>query len=776
MMTKQTTKSAKNKIDRDKNKKFLTQNKIIITAALPYANGSIHIGHLLEYIQADIYARFMKLTGNDVLYICASDMHGTPIEINAKKAGIPPEKFVEKYWQEHQEDFASFLIGFDNYYKTHSPENKELAEWFFTTLNEKGFIFTKEIEQMYDAQAKQFLPDRFVKGTCPKCHAADQYSDGCENCGATYNPTDLGAPYSTLTNTKPILKKSTHYFFKLSSFAKELKQWISRSDIQPEIKHFIQQWLKEGLQDWCISRDAPYFGFEIPNAKKETGDRKYFYVWLDAPIGYISSTRNYCESADRQKEKQQKEKNSQKEKSQKKCDWKDYWYKGKVYHFIGKDIVYFHYLFWPAMLMAVGIPVPSLTTHGFITVDGKKMSKSRGTFFTAKDFLKLYDAEPLRFYYASHLDRKLVDVDVNFADFKAVTNNVLMGNVGNFCYRTLVFAGKNYGTIESIAAEKTVTTTITSLLAKVKENYLQQDFQSAVKNILKVADMGNAYFQKAEPWNTKESIKTQQAVGLCVNIARNIAIAIQPILPEFSRKIFEALGSEAEHGTLAWEQIGFTWKGNVNSIEKLVTKIEESSPGMVAGPGTVAGNGNEKKEKSTAGEKTAKTTTAKTKGAAIGKEVFPLHMRVGKIIKVQDHPNADSLYILTVNLGSKIGNRQVVAGIKKYFSKKELEGRKTVFCVNLKPAKLRGEVSEAMALMAEDEQHHLAFLDAGKADIGDEVQFAGLSSGSKEVTFEEFKTLKMIVSQGKVVFEGKPLRTASGDITVKGVQEGARIC
>ncbi|MEK6845960.1 MAG: methionine--tRNA ligase, partial [Nanoarchaeota archaeon] len=336
-----------------------------------------------------------------------------------------------EFWKEHQEDFANYLIKFDNYYKTHSPENKEISEYFYSTLKKKNLIYRKKVPVIYCPNCKRYLPDRYVKGVCPHCKAEEQYGDICEKCNKALKGIDLINPKCSLCGKPPIHKESEHYFFKLSALSDQLQKWYNDSTvgligIQLEVKNWLKEWFSKGLEDWCVSRDAPYFGFEIPDSEKETGDKKYFYVWLDAPIGYISSTKNYCDAHQDAK------------------NWEDYWNKGQVYHFIGKDIAYFHFLFWPAMLLAVGIPLPKLTVHGFITVNGEKMSKSRGTFFTAKDFLKLYNPEALRFYYASHLDRKLVDVDLSFTDLQSVINTVLVGNLGNFCYRVLTFAQKNY--------------------------------------------------------------------------------------------------------------------------------------------------------------------------------------------------------------------------------------------------------------------------------------------------------------------------------------------
>ncbi len=673
--------------------------KHIVTAALPYANGSIHIGHLLEYIQADIYSRFLKLTGHDALYICASDMHGTPIEINAKKAGILPEEFVEKYFKENQEDFKSFLIHFDNYYKTHSEENRELSEYFFKVLKEQNLIYLKEIEQMYDEEAKRFLPDRFIKGTCPKCDAEEQYGDGCEKCGAHYDTTELKNPYSTITNSAPILKSTKHYFFKLSSFSDKLSKWVETSDIQEEVKNWLRNWIKDGLKDWCISRDAPYFGFPIPNSEKEAGAKKFFYVWLDAPIGYISSTKNFTEN------------------------WKDYWYKGNVTHFLGKDIVYFHYLFWIAMFMGVGIPLPKLSTHGFITINGRKMSKSRGTFFTAKEFRALFHPEAIRFYYASHLDRKVSDVDLNLEDFQAVTNNVLWGNIGNFCNRTLTFANKNYGKIEQI--DESLKDEIILLLNQVKKDYTNLNFKSAVKTILQISDKGNQYFQSSEPWKDKES--KHAAVGFCVNLARNLSIVLQPILPELSQKVQTSLNES----NLNWNDLSFSWKGKVQPPDVLVDQIKELPK----------------------------------------KEIFPLNLKVGKIVEVEDHPNADSLYLLKVDFKDK--TKQVVAGLKKHFTKNQLLDQVAVFCTNLKPAKLRGELSEAMVLVAEEGE--LLSLLKINSDLGLEAQFDKIPNNKDQITYDDFKKLTLKVKNSQVIWNDKTLNVNGQPVKTETVPDGAQI-
>ncbi|MEK6899587.1 MAG: class I tRNA ligase family protein, partial [Nanoarchaeota archaeon] len=484
--------------------------------------------------------------------------------------------------------------------------------------------------------------------------------------------------------------------------------------LQKEVNNCLKDWLDKGLEDWCISRDAPYFGFEIPGSKKECGEVKYFYVWLDAPIGYISSTKNYCD------------KNSSKDHH---CRWEDYWKKGEVYHFIGNDISYFHFLFWPAMLMAMDIPLPKLTVHGFITVNGQKMSKSRGTFFTAKDFYKLYGAESLRFYYASHLQRNVVDVNLNLEEFQAVINNILVGKLGNFCYRTMTFAEKNYPLLPAAAENKAMTKKVLSLTEKIKKNYSEMDYQAAVKNIILVADIGNAYFQKTEPWKYKDDPKVQKAVSWCVNLARDLSILVGPILPEFSEKVSASLGEEK----LAWDDMDFSWKGKINKVKLLVNKLETSKQ----------------------------------------EAVFPLQLTVGKILEVNDHPNADSLYLLKVDLG-QFGKRQVVAGLKKYFSKSDLSGRKAVFVANMKPAKLRGEMSEAMVLAADD-GNKVSILEAQKQSPGDEVHFEGTKNSREQITFEEFMKTVMEVRSGEVWWEGKKLVGDLEEIKVHGVNDGAKV-
>ncbi|MDO8481343.1 MAG: methionine--tRNA ligase [Nanoarchaeota archaeon] len=532
--------------------------RILVTSALPYANGPIHIGHLVEYIQTDIFVRFLKLIGKDVIYCCADDTHGTPIQIKAEQLGITPEQLIADTYKDHFEDFTSFGVAFDSYYTTNSPENKAFADKIFLTLKEKGFIYTKDVENFYDLKAKRFLPDRYVKGECPKCTAKDQYGDVCEKCNATYKPTDLVNPYSTLTKETPVLKSSLHYFFKLSSLSNELKGWLNENkNLQPEIVNSVSQWINEGLQDWDISRDGPYFGFKIPGE-----ENKYYYVWLDAPIGYIASTANYCKQHGRDAEK-------------------DYWKseESTILHFIGKDIIYFHFLFWPAMLIAAGYKTPdSINVHGFLTVNGEKMSKSRGTFLTAKDFLKTHNPEYLRFYYAKALTTRLADINLDFKDFQETVNNELVANIGNFCYRVLSFLERNFDSSFQDIEEDETFAEIIKLAEQVKQDYESLNLKKAVQGILEISSLGNKFFQDNEPWKLvkEDRARAQRIVGSCVNIVKILSVLLSPILPVYAKGIQSQLDLQPE-----WKDVNFNLKNHRISkpriiLEKMDAKEEST--------------------------------------------------------------------------------------------------------------------------------------------------------------------------------------------------------
>ncbi|MBW2963385.1 methionine--tRNA ligase [Candidatus Woesearchaeota archaeon] len=675
--------------------------KTLITSALLYANGDVHIGHLVEYIQTDIYSRFLKLIGEDAIYICASDMHGTPIEVNAQKAGIKPEEFANKFHKKNLAAFKKFLINFDNYYTTHSKENEELSNYFFDKMQKKGHIVKKKVEVIYCEKCQRDLPDRFVRGTCPQCGTASQYGDVCESCGITLKGTDLLDPKCSICGETPVTKDAEHYFFRLSNFTKKLTDWLNQNkNLQPEIKKHIFGWIEKGLEDWCISRSGPYFGFKIPGEKN-----LFFYVWLDAPIGYVSSTKNYTEK------------------------WRDYWQdKSRIIHVIGKDIIYFHFLFWPAMLMAVDFTLPDdIVVHGFLTVNSQKMSKSRGTFFTAEEFARLYNPEYLRFYYAKGLSKKMADLDLNFEDFKDTINNELVANIGNFTYRTLSFIDKNYGgKIEKIEQDQEFTKKVEHLIEHIKKSYQEFNFKEAVKNIMEISSLGNAYFQKNEPWKNKE--QAQPIVGLCANLVRNISILIKPILPNISKEIEK----QFKEKDLQWKDIDFKQKIKLGETKILINKIENLPHRLK----------------------------------------FPLTLKVAKITGVKDHPKADTLYILDIDL--KTEKRQIVAGLKKHYEKEILKGKHIIVCTNIKPAKIRGIESNGMLLAAED-GINVALLEAPKSAPGTPVTVEGYDSSDREITFEDFTKLDIRVVNKKVVWENSHFHTEKEDIEVENVQNNARI-
>ena len=496
----------------------LKSDRILVTSALIYANGPVHIGHMVEYIQTDIWVRFMKLAGHDVVYCGADDTHGAPIEINAEKQGVTPEEFIERWWREHKRDYDDYLVGFDSYYTTNSPENQMYTELIFDRLSDNGHIYTKEIELTYCENCERYLPDRYVKGTCPKCGAQDQYGDVCEKCNAAYDTIDLINPYCSICCNPPTRRNSLHYFFRLSSFSSWLDKWLNGNEnLQPEIRNQILSWVHEGLHDWCISRDGPYFGFRIPGEEK-----KYFYVWLDAPIGYIASTANYCRD--------------------KPCTADYYWQspEGTIIHFIGKDIIYFHLLFWPAVLHGAGFHVPdNVVVHGFLTVNGEKMSKSRGTFLTAEEFKEYLDPELLRYYYAANLSHTMSDIDLNLENLRSKINNELVANLANLFYRVLSFLNRYYDGRCSRGSDAKLLEEVNERCMAAKAHYTGFDFRDAVNEMLNIGSMGNKYFQDNKPWMLVKTDpeKGRKVLTDCVNIVKNLTILMKPIMPVFAEKI-----------------------------------------------------------------------------------------------------------------------------------------------------------------------------------------------------------------------------------------------
>ena len=532
--------------------------KILVTSALPYANGSIHLGHLVEYLQTDIWVRSQKMSGNTCYYICADDAHGTPIMLKAKELDVKPEELIQKTYQEHVKDFEDFGIKFDNYYTTHSEENREYSEFIYNSLKENGDIKSQEIEQFYDESAKMFLPDRYIKGICPKCGAEDQYGDACEECGATYSPTELKKPISIISNTKPSTKKTEHFFFKLSNYTDYLKKWMKRDSVQSEIQNKLEEWLKDGLADWDITRDKPYFGFNIPGY-----DDKYFYVWLDAPVGYIASFKNMCDK--------------------KNINFDEFWNHAsecELYHFIGKDIAYFHALFWPAMLEASNFRSPnSIYCHGFLTVDGEKMSKSRGTFFNARTYLNHLNPEYLRYYFASRLTNTIEDIDLNLSDFQARVNSDLVGKIINIGSRCARFINKDFG--NELASELNNNKLHDNIIENKNEiikNYEDRKYSANIRLITSLADEVNKYLDEEKPWvQIKDNNNRGHVQKVCtdgLNMFKVLAGYLKPIIPDCVDKIEKILQCES----LSWENIDNQLiSKKIDKFEPIINRIDSES-------------------------------------------------------------------------------------------------------------------------------------------------------------------------------------------------------
>jgi methionyl-tRNA synthetase len=532
--------------------------KILVTSALPYANGSIHLGHLVEYLQTDIWVRNQKMSGNTCYYICADDAHGTPIMLKAKELDVKPEELIQKTYQEHVKDFEDFGIEFDNYHTTHSEENREYSEFIYNSLKDNGDIKSQEIEQFYDESAKMFLPDRYIKGICPKCGAEDQYGDACEECGATYSPTELEKPISIISNTKPSTKKTEHFFFKLSNYTDYLKKWMKRDSVQSEIQNKLEEWLKDGLADWDITRDKPYFGFNIPGY-----DDKYFYVWLDAPVGYIASFKNMCDT--------------------KNINFDEFWNhesECELYHFIGKDIAYFHALFWPAMLEASNFRSPnSIYCHGFLTVDGEKMSKSRGTFFNARTYLNHLNPEYLRYYFASRLTNTIEDIDLNLSDFQARVNSDLVGKIINIGSRCARFINKDFG--NELASELNNNKLHDDIIENKNEiikNYEDRKYSANIRLITSLADEVNKYLDEEKPWvQIKDNNNRGHVQKVCtdgLNMFKVLAGYLKPIIPDCVDKIEKILQCES----LSWENIDNQLiSKKIDKFEPIINRIDSES-------------------------------------------------------------------------------------------------------------------------------------------------------------------------------------------------------
>jgi methionyl-tRNA synthetase len=648
-----------------------SKRNILVTSALPYANGPIHLGHLVEYIQTDIWARFQRLRDNTCYYVCADDAHGTPIMLRARQDGITPEELIAATQKEHETDFADFLIGFDNYYTTHSDENKTFAADIYLKLRDEGHIKTQTIKQAYDPEAEMFLPDRFIKGTCPKCGADDQYGDNCEVCGATYDPTELKNPISAVSGATPIEKDSEQYFFKLSDFSEMLQQWLKEGHVQSEVANKLDEWFEEGLKDWDISRNAPYWGFEIPDAPG-----KYFYVWMDAPMGYMASFKNLCDKND--------------------ISFDDYWAadsKNELYHFIGKDIARFHTLFWPAVLDGAGYRKPSAVfCHGFLTVNGQKMSKSRGTFIKARTYLEHLNPEYLRYYYTAKLSSGVDDIDLNLEDFMQRVNSDLVGKVVNIASRCAGFITKKFD--KQLSAELPDVDLYDDIVAageQIASHFENREYNKAVREIMAQADKANVYIDDNKPWVLiKEEGKEDEVQKICtqgLNMFRLLMTYLKPILPATAEKSETFLNTELKWSTIADPLLSH----GINKFKPLLTRIEKEQIDAI----TEASTENMPTEKITASGPLADDPIADE----INFDDFAkVDLRIAKIVKAEHVDGADKLLQLTLDLGGD--TRNVFAGIKSAYKPEDLEGKLTVMVANLAPRKMRFGLSEGMVLAA----------------------------------------------------------------------------
>jgi methionyl-tRNA synthetase len=683
-----------------------SSRKILVTSALPYANGSIHIGHLVEYIQTDIWVRFQKMRAHTCHYVCADDTHGTPIMLRAEQEGITPEALIERVHGEHFQDFSDFAIEFDNYHSTHSAENRELSQDIYRRLDKAGLITKRTIKQLYDPEKEMFLSDRFIKGGCPKCEEPDQYGDSCEKCGATYAPTDLIKPYSALSGATPVTKKSEHHFFQLGECEAFLKEWLNpegeTAPLQLEAANKMNEWFEAGLRDWDISRDAPYFGFEIPDAPG-----KFLYVWLDAPVGYMASFKNLCEKEG--------------------LDFDSYWQPGsdaELYHFIGKDILYFHALFWPATLKYAGYRTPTkICVHGFLTVDGQKMSKSRGTFIMARTYLDHLNPEYLRYYFAAKLSDRVEDIDLNLEDFTARVNSNLVGKYINIASRSAGFISKRFdgqlaATLDGDGAK--LVTEIQAQAEQIAARFEARQFSEAMREIMALADQANEYVSDKAPWvMAKAEGQEQQLHEVCtaiINAFRVLTIYLKPVLPKLAAEV-EAFLNIAP---LQWNDVsGLLTDHGINKYKHLMKRIEQpqidamleaSAATLQQAKPSPARHGEaqqKSKPKNSKSEKKQTTTPEKGAGLAVNDETNTIQfddfakidLRIAKIVKADHVEGADKLLQLTLDIGEE-NTRNVFAGIKSAYSPEQLEGKLTVMVANLAPRKMRFGLSEGMVLAA----------------------------------------------------------------------------
>ena len=675
-----------------------TQRKLLVTSALPYANGNIHLGHMVEHIQTDVWVRFQKMRGHECYYVCADDTHGTPVMLAAQKKGISPEDMIAQVREDHLADFTGFGIGYDNYYTTHSEENRELSSEIYQALKANGKIVSRTIEQLFDPEKQMFLPDRFVKGECPSCHAQDQYGDNCEVCGATYSPTELIKPFSAISGATPVLKESEHYFFRLGECEDYLKQWTAGSTtladgrvqahLQPEALNKMNEWIEGGLQDWDISRDAPYFGFEIPDAPG-----KYFYVWLDAPIGYMASFKNLAARLN--------------------IDFNEYFKadsQTELYHFIGKDILYFHALFWPATLQFAGLRAPTAVfAHGFLTVDGQKMSKSRGTFITAKSYLdEGLNPEWMRYYIAAKLNNRIEDIDLNLNDFIARVNSDLVGKYINIASRAAGFVHKRFdGQLSDVASSELIQQ-LQAASASLAQSYEEREYAKALREVMALTDVVNEYVDANKPWELAkqegQDARLQQVCSELINAFRILTVYLSPVLPKLSAAVAEFLNTPA----MVWADASNTLPAGhaINKYTHLMQRIEPEQIDKL-----IANNKQAVADAKAVEEKAAKAADFEPVAETCSFDDFmKVDLRVAKVLNCEKVEGSSKLLKFSLDLGFE--ERTIFSGIAASYPEPEkLIGRMVVVVANFAPRKMaKFGMSEGMITSAANKDHSQLFL------------------------------------------------------------------
>ena len=656
------------------------KRRILVTSALPYANGAIHLGHMVEYIQTDIWVRFQRLRGHECHYVCADDAHGTPIMLRAEKEGITPQQLIDKSHSEHLRDFRGFLVDHHQYHSTHSEENRELTAAIYRALEAGGHILRRTISQLFDPEKQLFLPDRFVKGECPKCHSKDQSGDNCEVCGTTYAPTDLINPYSALSGATPVARDSEHYFFDLPAFDAFLRDWLQSAQLQESMRNKLGEWFVEGLQPWDISRDAPYWGFEIPDAPG-----KYFYVWLDAPVGYMASFRALCDREN--------------------LDFDAFWREGhdtELYHFIGKDIAYFHMLFWPAMLEGAGYRKPSgVYCHGFLTVNGEKMSKSRGTFIKAETYLKHLRPEYLRYYFASKLSARVEDLDLNLEDFRQKVNSDLVGKLVNLASRCAPFISKHFdGALAAALPDDALFKQFAAKADDLASTYEQREYSSAIRDIMKLADAANEYIDAEKPWvKIKDDANRAAVQGIAtvgINAFRQLITYLKPVLPQVAEDA-EALLNITP---LTWADAQTPLLGTtIQPFSAMMQRVEAAQTDAI-----IADSKEDLKEEAAVGKNKA---AAETRDWITIDDFAKPDLRIARVLECSHIDGSDKLLRFKLDVG-ELGARDVFSGIKAYYQPEDLVGKMVVYVANLAPRKMRFGTSTGMILSASgDGQLHL---------------------------------------------------------------------